>query len=72
MKVPIYPKLVKTFSENLRINIDAIGSTVKDTLIVIDERRLSSILEMPRLGVCVLALEKKINDLKDFREICCE
>lgn len=62
------PKLVRIFFKNLRLGTDAIESTIKDTLIVIDERILRSILEMPRSSVCVLALKKKIYGLKFILE----
>lgn len=56
------------FLKNLRIVTNAIESFMKDTLIVIDEGRLGSILEMPRSGVCVLSLKKKIDGLKVILE----
>lgn len=34
LEVPIYPKLVRAFFENLRIGTNSIKSRVKDTLIV--------------------------------------
>lgn len=42
----IYPKLVSSFFENLRIRLEAIKSTIKGTLIVIDKRRLGNILKI--------------------------
>lgn len=42
LKVPVYPKLVPMFFENMRIGMMSIESTVKDVLIVLDERRIGS------------------------------
>ena len=51
---------VKEFFENLRVGIGSISSTIKGTLIVLDNRRMGSILEMPRVGIYVPKLEKKV------------
>lgn len=68
MDVPTYPKLVREFFENLRIGISSLECRVKNTLIVIDERRLGNILEMPRFGSCILIIKKKEDRLKVFLE----
>lgn len=47
----------------------SIESMVKDVLIVFDEKRIGSILEIPRTSICFLALERKLDGLKViFRE----
>lgn len=67
LEVPIYPKLVRTFYEITRICTEAIFElTIKDTLNVIDERR--NILEMSMIGICVMALKKKIDGLRVILE----
>lgn len=68
LEVPIYPKFDRMFFENLRIGTECIISSIKGTLIVLDERRINSILAMLRASVCFLALEKKINGLKVILE----
>lgn len=59
LEVPTYPRLVR---ESL------VESMVKSTLIILDERRIRSILEMPRAGTCVPRIEKKIDGLKCILE----
>lgn len=39
-------------------------STIKGSVIVLDERRIKNILEMLRAGTCVPRLEKKLDGLK--------
>lgn len=69
LEVLIYPKLVRSFFENLRFGAETIESTIEDTLIVIDERRICSILEMHRSRICFLNLKKKINGLRVILEM---
>lgn len=67
LDVPVYPRLVHLFFENLRIGIISIESTVKDVLIVLDAR-IANILEMPRNGLGFLNLENKFDELKVILE----
>lgn len=64
LDIPTYPRLVREFFKNLRIGIGSIESRVKDSLIIIDERRLGSLLEMTISRTCILNLKKKKDGLK--------
>lgn len=68
LEVPIYPMLVRSFFENLRIGTVSTSFTIKNVLIVLDERWIGNILEMSRNGICFLTLERKINYLKVMLE----
>ena len=52
LDLPYYPSLIRMFFENMRLGHDSISSTVKDTLIVLTEDRLSRILGIPKEGKC--------------------
>lgn len=62
LEVPIYLPLVHSFFENLRLSGTYIESTVKGQLIVLDENQLSSLLEMPKEGICFLHLIENLMD----------
>ena len=47
LDIPIYPRLVKSFFEHLRIRPRHLESTVNGTKIILDEAKLSELLEMP-------------------------
>lgn len=58
VEVPAYPMLVRFFFENMRIGAMTISSIVKETLIVLDERQIGNILEMPRIRIFFYLIEK--------------
>lgn len=64
--VPTYPQLVREFFENLRIRTSSNESKVKGILIVLDKRRIGSLLEMPRVGSYIPRLKNKEEELKEL------
>lgn len=68
LEVPVYPKLVHMFFQNIRIGTTSIESAIKDVLIMLDARRIANMLEIPRNGVCFLTLERKLDGLKVILE----
>ena len=64
LDLPVFPSLVKSFFEHLRIKTHSLESTVNGVKIILNEAKLSEILEMPMEGVQVLRLEDRIDGLK--------
>ena len=64
LDIPTFPRLVKSFFENLRIRPNSLESVINGVRIVLDEAKLSQILEMPREGSCVLRLEDRLDGLR--------
>ena len=63
-----FPRLVKSFFEHLRIRPRHLESTVNGTKIIIDEAKISRILEMLMEGSYILRLENRLEGLKYILE----
>ena len=66
--LPVFPKLVKSFFEHLRVRTHSLESVVNGVRIILNEAKLSEILEMPMEGIQVLRLEDIIDGLKCILE----
>ena len=64
MDIPTFSRLVKSFFEHLRIRPNSLESMVNGVRIVLDEAKLSQLLEMPKEGSSVLRLEDRLDGLK--------
>ena len=68
LEVPVYPRLVKSFFEHLKIWPSYIESKVNGTRIILNEDKISEILQMPKEGVQILRLEDRTEGLKCILE----
>ena len=68
LDIPVYPRLVKSFFEHLKIRPRHLESTVNGTKIILDEAKLSEILQMPMEGVQILRMEDRVEGLKCILE----
>ena len=68
LDIPVYPRLVKSFFEHLKVRTSYVESTVNGIRIMLNESKISEILQMPREGVQVLRLEDRAEGLKCILE----
>ena len=59
---------MREFFENLREDTGTLQSTMKNTVIVLSERKLGHLLEMPKTGICYPSLENDLVGLKRILE----
>ena len=51
LEVPTYPHLIREFFKNLRMDTESVGLVVKDAEIILNQRRLGHLLQMPSSGL---------------------
>ena len=68
LDLQIFPKLVKSFFEHLRVRTHSLESVVNGVRIVLDEAKISQLLEMPMEGSQILRLDDRLEGLKCILE----
>ena len=66
LELSTYPHLIKEFFKNLRLDTKSIESLVKGIEIILDQRRLGHLLQMPSSGLQAVELS---NDFDGMRKL---